>query len=443
MPELKELYDLVTAHAEPDLDAWREQERRQRTTTRNKGLGAYALAAALGLAVVAAFLGSRELDAPEPRTPEPPVTAAETAASNFVQAFGALDVDLMARYLADDADLSGLVGSLGTQSVGPTLGELRLMSAFLDAVGYRQAVGDCVEQRVSTIDTRFSCPFRFHILRSHAIGLGPFDGGSFDLTVRDGRVVRASVNLFVGGISQQIWEPFAEWVATRHPGDVAIMYVDETHSGVRLTAQSIRAWERLSRAYVMELTRFGRETRFLQDVSTVGPRGRALRFSFQPPTGWGRRGNVLIVKDSFGPQNAEALIFWTNFPDGYIALPCDYLQGLSDRASPADLAHAVSVAPGTELVAGPSDVSVGGFTAKHVVLTVREDVGCDPGFFYAWQDTRGGPFWAGSNVGDTIRVWILDVDGTRVVIVAETTVDAGAELEREIQKIVDSIRFFE
>jgi hypothetical protein len=443
MPELKELYDVVTAHAEPDLDAWREQERRQRTTTRNKGLGAYALAAALGLAVVAAFLGAREGAPSEPRKPEPPVTAAETAASNFVQAFGALDVDLMARYLADDADVSGLVEALGTQSVGPTLGELRLMSAFLEAVGYRQAVGDCVERGSSTTGTRFSCPFRFHFLRSHAVGLGPFEGGSFDLTVRDGRVVRASVNLFVGGISQQIWEPFAEWVATRHPGDAAIMYVDETYSGVRLTVDSIGTWERLSHAYVTRLRRFGRETRFLEDVTAVGPRGRAIRFSFQPPTGWMRRGNVSITKDSVGPQNAEAMIFWTTFPGGYLALPCAYLQGLPDRASPADLAHAVSMAPGAELVSGPSDVTVGGFTAKHVMLTVREDVGCDPGFFYAWRDTRGGAFWGGSNVGDTIRVWILDVDGARVVIVAENTVEADAGLEQEIQQIVDSIRFFE
>ena len=96
---------------------------------------------------------------------------------------------------------------------------------------------------------------------------------------------------------------------------------------------------------------------------------------------------------------------------------------------------------GTELVTGPSDVSVGGRSAKHVVLTVREDVGCDPGYFYTWKDIFGGALWPKTNVGYTIRVWIVDVDGTLLFIAGETNTDAGSGLEQEIQQIVDSIRF--
>ena len=55
------------------------------------------------------------------------------------------------------------------------------------------------------------------------------------------------------------------------------------------------------------------------------------------------------------------------------------------RALAADLATAAATAPGTELVTGPTDVTVGGHAAKHVVLTVREDLGCDPGYFFTWQ----------------------------------------------------------
>jgi hypothetical protein len=75
------------------------------------------------------------------------------------------------------------------------------------------------------------------------------------------------------------------------------------------------------------------------------------------------------------------------------------------------------------------------------LLTVREDAGCDPGFFYIWRDERWGPFWAYSSVGDTIRVWIVDVGGTLLFIEAETTKQAGSDLDREIQQIVESIRF--
>ena len=82
----------------------------------------------------------------------------------------------------------------------------------------------------------------------------------------------------------------------------------------------------------------------------------------------------------------------------------------------------------------------GGQPAKHVVLTVREDLGCDPGFFYTWQDEMWGPFWAETTPGTTIRVWIVEVEGTRLFIEAETA-GAGSELEQEIRQIVDSIRF--
>jgi Tol biopolymer transport system component len=49
MPELKEVFDVVTKQTEPDLDSWREQEQRQRRTARNRRVGAFALVAALGI----------------------------------------------------------------------------------------------------------------------------------------------------------------------------------------------------------------------------------------------------------------------------------------------------------------------------------------------------------------------------------------------------------
>jgi hypothetical protein len=154
-----------------------------------------------------------------------------------------------------------------------------------------------------------------------------------------------------------------------------------------------------------------------------------------------RSGNLFISKSTVGPQGAEAVVFWTSFPDGDDADPCANL--LSPRVGPtaADLAAAVAEAPGTELVTGPSDVTLDGRPAKHVVLTVRENVGCHPGFFYTWDYDTLGAFWPGTSVGDTIRVWIVDVDGVRLFIEAETTEDAGSDVRQEIKQIVESIRF--
>jgi hypothetical protein len=98
----------------------------------------------------------------------------------------------------------------------------------------------------------------------------------------------------------------------------------------------------------------------------------------------------------------------------------------------------VSTAPGTKLVKGPLDVTLGGHPAKHVVLTVRKNVGCNPGFFYTWREVFGGAFWRTTDVGDTIRVWIVAVGGTRLFIAAATRENAN---EREVEQIVESIRF--
>jgi hypothetical protein len=193
----------------------------------------------------------------------------------------------------------------------------------------------------------------------------------------------------------------------------------------------------------------------LPDVGPGGwlPIGRhaltvnGVPFSFSLPAlayydrGWARYRSIYVSKDTVGSQGAEGAIYWTAFPDGAATDPCASLLPLPLDASAADLAAAVSTASGTELVTGPTDATVGGRPAKHVVVRVREDLGCDPGFLFTWDAALGGPAWWTTNAGDTIRAWIVDVDGKLFVIVGESTTDASARLEQEIQDIVDSIQF--
>ena len=197
----------------------------------------------------------------------------------------------------------------------------------------------------------------------------------------------------------------------------------------------------------------GRNGWALLDADEIEHRSeQGVRFSFRVPTvGWERfssittdksaGGPISINRSETGPQGAEAIIFWTSFPAGEYADPCARVLSPRFGLSAADLAAAVSAAPGTELLTGPSNVTLGGRPAKHVVLTVRERVGCDPGFFYTWKDVFGGALWPKTGVGDTIRVWIVDVRGTRLFIEAETAKQASRDLEQEVQQIVESIRF--
>jgi Tol biopolymer transport system component len=67
MPELREVFEMTTRQVEPDVDAWREQERHQRRSSRNKRIGAIAVAAAIGLVAVVFVLMNRT----EPSTNTP------------------------------------------------------------------------------------------------------------------------------------------------------------------------------------------------------------------------------------------------------------------------------------------------------------------------------------------------------------------------------------
>jgi hypothetical protein len=46
-----------------------------------------------------------------------------------------------------------------------------------------------------------------------------------------------------------------------------------------------------------------------------------------------------------------------------------------------------------------------------------------------------------TELGSTIRVWIVDVDGTLIWIDGETFKGAGSEPGQQLQQIVDSIQF--
>jgi hypothetical protein len=230
-------------------------------------------------------------------------------------------------------------------------------------------------------------------------------------------------------------------------GGLATVYVVDVH-GVRLVIAT--HYRGASDEQIRELDDIVRSIDI--DSSGVWPAGGVITGDRHPlivdgvdlsfeARGWEQFGRISLNKSVRGSQGAEGIVYWAAFPDGAIAHPCPSLLDPPVGPSAADLAAAVATAPGTALVAGPSDVEVGGRPATHVVLTVREAIGCDPGFFYAWDDIESAALWTEASVGDTIRVWIVEVDGTRLFIAGISAQDAGAALEQEIELIVDSIRF--
>lgn len=175
-------------------------------------------------------------------------------------------------------------------------------------------------------------------------------------------------------------------------------------------------------------------------VRTVTIQGISMTFTVSG-AGWEAHGRPYVSKSSAGPQGAEAILYWASFPEGMSAEPCSVVIGPTVGSSAADLADAISTAPGTELVAGPSEATLGGLPALAVVVAIRSEMGCDPGYFYSWEPFTMGAMWPAAGPGTTIRVWIVDVDRTLVFIAAATHSDVDARVEGELQQIVDSIQF--
>ena len=82
MSELREVFEMVTKQTEPDVDAWRDQERRQRNANRNKKIGAIAVVAVLVVAAVALGISTLGRDDVQPAgsgsNPPPPQAAEQT-----------------------------------------------------------------------------------------------------------------------------------------------------------------------------------------------------------------------------------------------------------------------------------------------------------------------------------------------------------------------------
>src|SRR5688500_18206408 len=91
-------------------------------------------AAAVALLVVGAFVVYQSRD--DGGTGQPPVEAA----TSFLEAHGAFDADQAITYLADDADISQMIASVGARSVEGTLEEFRLLISLLEAQGYKQTL---------------------------------------------------------------------------------------------------------------------------------------------------------------------------------------------------------------------------------------------------------------------------------------------------------------
>ena len=105
-----------------------------------------------------------------------------------------------------------------------------------------------------------------------------------------------------------------------------------------------------------------------------------------------------------------------------------------------DLASAWANLPGFNATA-VSDITVDGFHGKQVEFTVpdynRQD--CPDGDFKLFESEGGGAYWA-QGPNQHHQLWILDVNGTRLVIAATFFPDTSPEDRAALDEILASIQ---
>jgi hypothetical protein len=172
-------------------------------------------------------------------------------------------------------------------------------------------------------------------------------------------------------------------------------------------------------------------------IATGFGASESLTFRFIVPEGWvGFSGvGVLPASGTEAPDGMGINLGEVNA--GLFQDPCRWAAG--DPQIPVgptveDLANALAAQTAYE-ASDPFDVSLGGYSGQRVDLQLPSDVeSCDSGEFYPWV----GSLYA-QGPDNRWDVWILDVEGDRIVVLATHFPGTSAEDLAEQQAIIDSL----
>jgi len=158
--------------------------------------------------------------------------------------------------------------------------------------------------------------------------------------------------------------------------------------------------------------------------------------------GWSAFDGFVAKGDADDPPNWMAL--GSSSVANIYSDRCEWIGALLDPPpgpTVDDLANAFAEIWGSDATT-PTDVMVDGFAGKQVVLTVPTDVNfadCVSGHFMSWRDSGGGDRWY-QGPGQIEQLWILDVEGERLLIGATYFPEATPQDRVELQQIIDSIQ---
>ena len=166
------------------------------------------------------------------------------------------------------------------------------------------------------------------------------------------------------------------------------------------------------------------------------------------PEQWSSFGGI-VVRSRPDTARAQAVSFW-DVVDVY-ADSCHWLGPKIHPGPTVDELAAVLAARPLRHATAPVAVSLGGYHGKYLEWSVPRDIqfsDCDrgpgdtTGFFESFTGYRTGMTDRYQQApGQVDRLWILDVEGRRLLIDASSGPGSTKQDLAEMQQVVDSIRF--
>jgi hypothetical protein len=165
--------------------------------------------------------------------------------------------------------------------------------------------------------------------------------------------------------------------------------------------------------------------------------GEHMTFAITKP-GWTSNGIFGFDK----PADHAGFIVWEDDADGVFADPCTSTKAPPAGPTALDMANAIAGMSSIELVAGPEPFTIGGKPAQMVMVRMPDPLPCRNDQFYLWYDNKipDNARYA-SAPGNTVRVWIIEVDGKRIQLDGEYEAGSPAAVGDELWAIVNSLQF--
>ena len=168
-------------------------------------------------------------------------------------------------------------------------------------------------------------------------------------------------------------------------------------------------------------------------VDPVGAESITFSFTLPENRNWSKLGEGIWHAENRPPDGAS-LVFGLG---GWVhSDPCTDGEASADipvGLTVDEFANALADHPLLE-VTTPVDVTLGGYSGKYLDLQVPADI-TECAAYRAWE------FWLyAQGPGHRWHLWILDVDGVRVVIESMDYESTPAEVQAELQGIVESIQ---